>query len=86
MQTIEQFLTSDWYQNRIAELVQLKPQLKFVEHASYEAPILMDSFKERKYVLEELTALRQPKRNVYSGLWGNSLRIRHPLCLMWLPG
>lgn len=52
MQTIEQFLTSDWYQNRIAELVQLKPQLKFVEHASYEAPILMDSFKERKYVLE----------------------------------
>ncbi|MGX1827322.1 hypothetical protein ACWIE6_03675 [Paenibacillus taichungensis] len=52
MKTIEQLLTSDWYKNVIAELVQLKPHVKFVEHANYEAELLMDSFRERKYVLE----------------------------------
>ncbi|MBR2566578.1 MAG: hypothetical protein IKE29_18450 [Paenibacillus sp.] len=52
MKTIEQFLTSDWYENIIAELVRLKPKVQFVEHASYEASMLMDSFKARKYVLE----------------------------------
>ncbi|MCW3792885.1 hypothetical protein OM416_14940 [Paenibacillus sp. LS1] len=52
MKTIEQFLTSDWYKHVTAEIVQLKPQVQFVEHASYEASWLMDSFKERKYVLE----------------------------------
>ncbi|MGO4730534.1 hypothetical protein [Paenibacillus sp. 2KB_22] len=52
MQTIEQFLTSDWYKQVTAEIIQLKPQVQFVEHASFEASLLMDSFKERKYVLE----------------------------------
>lgn len=52
MKTIEQFLTSDWYKHITSELVQRKPQVLFVEHASYEASMLMDSFKERKYVLE----------------------------------
>ncbi|WP_339836963.1 hypothetical protein [Paenibacillus sp. FSL R7-0272] len=52
MKTIEQFLTSDWYKQVTAELVQLKPMVKFVEHASYESSMLMDSFRERKYVLE----------------------------------
>ncbi|MFE6078242.1 hypothetical protein ACFVQB_27680 [Paenibacillus sp. NPDC057886] len=52
MKTVEEFLTGDGYQNVVAELVQLKPQVKFVEHASYEAALLMNSFKERKYVLE----------------------------------
>ncbi|WP_128100942.1 hypothetical protein [Paenibacillus sp. DCT19] len=52
MKTFEQFLTSDWYQVVIADLLQLKPHIKFVEHGSYEASLLMDAFKERKYVLE----------------------------------
>lgn len=52
MKTIEQFLTSDWYKNVIAELILLKPHVKFVEHGNYEAGLLMDSFRERKYVLE----------------------------------
>ncbi|PAD30011.1 hypothetical protein [Paenibacillus sp. 7523-1] len=51
MKTIEEFLTSDWYKNVTAELVQLKPDTKFVEHASYEAEFLMDSFRERMYTL-----------------------------------
>ena len=52
MKTIEQFLTSDEYKHIIADLVQLKPKVKFVEHADYEAPILMEAFQERCYVLE----------------------------------
>ena len=52
MKTFDQLLTSGWYQAIIAELLQLKPHIKFVEHGSYEASLLMDAFKERKYVLE----------------------------------
>lgn len=56
MITIEQFLIGDWYKNLTAEVVQLKPQVQFVEHARYEAPLLMESFRERKYVLEGFDA------------------------------
>ncbi|MEC0126547.1 hypothetical protein [Paenibacillus pabuli] len=41
LQTVEDFLTGAGYQNVVAELVQLKPQVKFVEHASYEAALNM---------------------------------------------
>lgn len=58
MITIEQFLTGDWYKNLTAEVVQLKPQVQFVEHAGYEAPMLMESFRERKYVLEGFDAVK----------------------------
>lgn len=51
MKTIEQFLTSDWYQAVLTEVIQLKPHIKFVDHASYETNFLMTSFKERNNVL-----------------------------------
>lgn len=54
MKTIEELLTSDWYQTIITELIQLKPHIKFTQHADYEADLLMRSFKERNYVLEGL--------------------------------
>lgn len=53
MKTIEQFLTSDWYQALLTEVIQLKPHIKFVDHASYEADFLMTSFKERNHVLHD---------------------------------
>ncbi|WP_434752259.1 hypothetical protein [Paenibacillus amylolyticus] len=61
MKTIEQLLNSDWYKNLTAELIQLKPQVQLVDHASYEASFLMNSFKERKYVLEGFDASESAK-------------------------
>lgn len=56
MKTLEECLTSDWYKEVIDELIKRKPHIKFTAHANYEAGFLMDSFKARKVVLEDLNS------------------------------